>query len=196
MAGKHQPSTIDRLGRDIVEWVGRRTDEGATIDAIVDQLNALPDLVEAGITISRSAVGRHVKTLREVGERMRRSREITESLARLGNRADNKMLRGTIEVLNTIVLETALAEEEGEDGVFRPVTFAPAQAKALAEAVRALASAEKTDTDRETRIRVEERERATKEAAKAVDDVAKDKPAGLTRETVDEIKRRIMGIAA
>lgn len=186
---RHQPSSIDRLGSEIVEWVGRRRAEGAVIDEIFEELNALPALQEAEIRISRSALGRHLKTLADIGERMRRSREITESLARLGNRADNKMLRGTIEILNGIVLETALAEEEGEDGVSRPVQMNPAQVKALAEAVRALASAEKTDTDRETRIRAEERAAAIEEAAKKAEGAARSQ--GVTQAGVDAIREAI-----
>jgi hypothetical protein len=145
--------------------------------------------VDAGVEISRSALGRHLRPLADVGERMRRSREITESLARLGNRADNKMLRGTIEVLNTIILETSLAMEEDEDGQLRPVTFNPAQVKALSEATRALASAEKTDTDREARIRLEERKAAIEEASTKAEGAARAQ--GLTQSGVDAIREAI-----
>ncbi|AJP73159.1 phage protein Gp27 family protein [Sphingomonas hengshuiensis] len=187
---RHQPSAIDRLGPQIVEWVGRRRSAGRTIDEILTELNALPELVEQQLEISRSSLGRHVKGLAEIGERMRRSREITESLARMGNRADNKMLRGTIEVLNTIVLETALALEEDEDGQVRPVALNPAQVKALSEATRALASAEKTDADREARIRAEAKAEATAEARKKLE--AAGRSGELDPEALARAKR-IMG---
>jgi len=193
-AKKHQPSSIDRLGRDMVEWVGRRRDEGASIDEIHAELNALPGLQEADIKISRSAIGRHVRSLADIGERMRRSRELTESLARVGDRAaGNKMLRGTMELVNSILLDVALAEEEGEDGQYRPVEFNPAKVKALAQTVESLARAEKIDADREDKIRKSAEEAATKAAAGRARDGAKAK--GLGPETVDWIYKEALGVA-
>ncbi|CAN5362237.1 hypothetical protein BH09PSE4_BH09PSE4_17190 [soil metagenome] len=197
MAGarKHQPSSIDRLGADIVEWVGRRRAEGRTTDQIHEELNALPELQEADIRISRSAIGRHLKSIAAVGERMRRSREITESLARICDRAaGNKMLRGTIELVNSILLDVALAEEEGDDGEFRAVEFNPAKVKALAQTVESLARAEKMDADREAKIRRDAEEAATKAAAGRVRDGAKRR--GLGPETVDWIYKEALGVSS
>lgn len=63
-------------------------------------------------------------------------------------------------------------------------------AKSIGEISRAL----KTDADRSLAIKRE----AAKEAAAAVDKIAAKTPAaaGLTRETVDAIKREILGIGA
>ncbi len=185
-----QASSIDKLGGDIVEWVGRRRAEGMAIDAILEELNSLPALQEAEIRISRSALGRHLKSIAEVGERMRRATAITESLARMGNRADNKMLRGTIDLINSSLLDVLLAEEEGEDGTFRPIELTPAKVKALAQTVESLARAEKIDLEREAKIRAEAKLEAIAEGRKKLD--AAGRSGDLDPEALARAKR-IMG---
>lgn len=182
MAKRETPSSIDKLDPEIRELIGRlRVDKGCTIDQIRAKL------LELDVDVSRSALGRHVRSMAEVTEKMRRSRDITESLARMGNRSDNKMLRGTIELINSILLEVSLAEQEGDDGLFRPVQFNPLQVKALAQTVESLARAEKTDADREAKIR--EAERA--DAAAKAGDAAKSK--GLSADTVEFIRHAVLG---
>lgn len=182
MAKRNTPSTIDKLPPETRELIGRlRVEKGCTID----QIHA--KLLELDVEVSRSALGRHVRTLAQVSEKMRRSRDITESLSRMGNRADNKMLRGTIELLNSILLDVSLAEEEGEDGSFQPVAFNPAQVKALAQTVESLARAEKIDADRELKLRLQEREEAAKKAVNAA------KSRGITGDTVEAIRRAVLG---
>jgi hypothetical protein len=184
MAKRNTPSTIDKLPPEIRDLIGRlRLEQGISIDAIRAKL------LELDVEVSRSALGRHVRSLAEVHEKMRRSREISESLSRMSDRADNKMLRGTLELLNSILLDVSLAQEEGEDGTFRPVEFNPLQVKALAQTAESLARAEKMDADRELRIR----DAATKEAAQRVSKAAKSK--GLGPETVDWIYKEALGVA-
>lgn len=188
MAARDRPSTIDQLPPEIREMIGRlRLEKGYTIDAIRHHLQ---ELLDADDVPSRSALGRHVRDLKVVGDRMRRATAMTEAVARMGNRADNKMLRGTLELVNSILLEVSLAEEEGEDGVYRAVQFNPAQVKALAQTAESLARAEKLDADREKRIREQEREMAQLEMRQKLD------AAGRTGELDPDAlarARRIMG---
>ncbi|MEO6217747.1 MAG: phage protein Gp27 family protein [Sphingomonas sp.] len=186
MAKRNTPSSIDKLPPEIRELIGRlRLEQGISIDSIHAKL------LELDVEVSRSALGRHVRSLAEVSEKIRRSREITESLSRQGNRGDNKMLRGTIELLNSILLDVSLAqvEVEGQEGTFEPVQFNPLQVKALAQTAESLARAEKIDADREAKIRA----MATEDAAKRVSTAAKAK--GLSPETVDWIYKEALGVA-
>jgi hypothetical protein len=184
MAKRNTPSTIDKLPPEIRDLIGRlRLEQGISIDAIRAKL------LELDVEVSRSALGRHVRSLAEVHEKMRRSREISESLSRMSDRADNKMLRGTLELLNSILLDVSLAQEEGEDGTFRPVEFNPLQVKALAQTAESLARAEKMDADRELRIR----DMVTKEAAQKVSTAAKAR--GLGQETADFLYKEVLGVA-
>lgn len=184
MAKRNTPSSIDKLPPEIRELIGRlRIEQGISIDAIHAKL------MELDVAVSRSALGRHVRSLAEVAEKMRRSREISESLSRVSNRSDNKMLRGTLELLNSILLDVSLAQEEGEDGTFSPVQFNPLQVKALAQTAESLARAEKMDADRELKLRAQEREEAAKRASGAA------KAKGLGQETADFIYKEVLGVA-
>lgn len=166
---RNRPSTVDKLPPEVREEINRlRLERGWSIDELIARLREI-----GHDDISRSAMGRHVRDLARVADKMRRTKEITESLARISNRADNKMMRGTIELLNSILLEVSLAEEEGEDGEPRPVQFNPAQIKALAQTAESLARAEKMDADREARIREDERARAREEMRAQLDAAGK-----------------------
>tara|TARA_B000000460_G_C21481316_1_gene377159 strand:- start:26 stop:271 length:246 start_codon:yes stop_codon:yes gene_type:complete len=68
------PSSIDRLLPSIQELIGRLRREGRTIDEIRAKL------MELDVDVSRSALGRHVKSLADVQRRMRDSREIANAL--------------------------------------------------------------------------------------------------------------------
>jgi len=69
---KRQPSSIDRLPPELQDTIARLRREGRTVTEIHDHLQQL----DAGV--SRSAIGRHVKTMAEIGEEMR----LAEQMAR------------------------------------------------------------------------------------------------------------------
>lgn len=197
MAPRRQPSTIDRLPGEVRELIGSLRQDGCTIDEILAKLQELK------VGVSRSALGRHVQTLAVVGERMRRSRDLAQSLtARFGDQPDNRLARMNLELLHNAMFETLTAaegseaDEEGdEDGERVPVPMDPKSLKSLADALRSMASAEKLDAERIARMKAEARREALEEAAKAVETVAKRDPAkGLTKETVLAIRREILGI--
>lgn len=179
---KHQPSTIDKLPTEVRELIGRLREGGCTIDAI------LAKLTELDVEVSRSALGRHIKGLSEVGEQLRRSREIATALvSRFGEDADNRVGRLNIELMHGILMDM-LTGMDG-DGKAAPVTFDAEETMFLARSLQSLASAQKIDTDRLLKVRTE----TAKEAAKAVETVGKAK--GLTKETMDAIKHAVLGIA-
>lgn len=180
-----RPSSIDRLPEEIRAEVGRLRVQGRTIDEILDHLKTLD------VEVSRSALGRHVKGLATLRERMRHSRDMATSLvSQFGDRPDNQLQRLNLELMHGIIMQIATSTVEDEDGEAHPVTFNAMEAKFLSEALAKLASAEKTDVDRTLRMKQE----AAKEAAAAVDRVAKSE--GISQATADRIKASILGVKA
>lgn len=186
--GKRQtPSSIDRLPEEIRAEVGRLRVQGRTIDEILAHLQAMD------VDVSRSALGRHVKRMNASRERMKHSREMATALvSQFGDLPDNRLARLNIELMHGVVMQTITATADDEDGDPQPVTFSPEDARFLADALAKLASAEKTNVERTLKLKQE----AAKEAAAAVDRVAKTGAAGLTVDTVAAIKREILGIKA
>lgn len=179
------PSSIDKLPTEVRELIGRLREGGRTIDEI------LAKLTELDVEVSRSALGRHVRSLAEVGEQMRRSREIATALvARFGDQPDNKLAQLNVELMHGLVMRAITAEAEGEDGEVAPVTFGPEDTMFLARSLQSLASAQKIDEDRMLKMRAE----VAKQAAAAAETVGKAK--GLTKETMDAIKHAVLGVAS
>lgn len=185
---RNRMSSIDRLDPQVRELIGKlRRDHGCTIDEILAKLHELE------VKVSRSALGRHIKTeIDEVGERMRRSREMALALVdRFGAEPDNRLARLNLELMHGVVMRTITATAaDPETGELKPVTFSAGDAMFLAKALSELSRAAKTDAERI----VKEREAATKEAAEKAGAAAKAR--GLSAETVDFITTAVLGAAA
>lgn len=180
-----RPSSIDRLPEEIRAEVGRLRVQGRTIDEILAHLKTMD------VEVSRSALGRHVKGLATMRERMRHSRDMATALvSQFGDAPDNRLARMNLELMHGVILQTITAAGEDEDGEAQPVTFCPEDARFLADALAKLAQAEKTNVDRTLKLKAE----AAKEAAAAVDRVAKKE--GISQETADRIKASILGVKA
>lgn len=182
---RRQPSSIDKLPPEVRELIGRLRQDGRTIDEIMNKLT------ELDVDVSRSALGRHVKGLAEVGEAMRRSREIATALVgRFGDEPDNRMARLNIEMMHGLVMSTITAAvTAGEDGEAQPVTLDPEQVMFLSKSLGELARAQKTDTDRQLKLRQE----MAKDAAKAAETVARAK--GISADTIKAITHAVLGVA-
>lgn len=180
-----QPSSIDKLPEEFREEIGKLRVQGRTIDEILAHLRLLD------VNVSRSALGRHLKGMEALKERLKHSREMALALVdRFGEQPDNKVAQLNLEMLHAIVLQVATATEETEDGETRPVTFTPEDAKFLAQALNQLAGAAKTDT---ARIIAVQRETAKSAANKAEEAM---KSRGFSGETVDFIKNQVLGVAS
>ncbi len=190
-ARPNRPSSIDRLPEPIRALIGQLRQDGRTIDEILDKLR------ELDVEVSRSAVGRHVKSLAEIGADMRRSRDIASALVgQFGAEPDDKLARLNMELMHGVIFQIMTAAskpgEDGEEG--GPVTFSAGDAMFLAKALQSLTSASKTDAEKTIRLREEAEKKARAEAAAAVDRVAKRTEAGLSKDTVNAIKREILGL--
>lgn len=191
---KNTPSSITRLPKEIREEIRRlRLEQSATIDEILAHLRKFE------VAVSRSALGRHTKSLDEMMQYARESRVVAEAIVnKFGEEPDDKVARANLELLQSALLRLQMAahdamhEEPNDDGTPRDFPFTPKDILQLSTAVQRLASASKTTDDR---IRAAQ-EHMRKEAILAVDRVAKKNSAGLSKETVEDIKREILGIKA
>lgn len=183
-----RPSSIDRLPAEIREAIGRLREHGKTLDEILDHLRAME------VEISRSALGRHVKGMDAMGERLRRSRAMAEGLARqLGETPGDKVARLNIELMHSVVndmLAAADDEDSPESKASKAALHAPMGAKLVAEAIERLTKASRHDQDFVLKLE----ERVKKEAAKSVEAVGRAQ--GLTASTIDAIKAGIFGVKA
>jgi hypothetical protein len=156
-----------------------------TLDELVEWL------AERGYTLSRSALHRHGIDVRRVAEKLQQSREVTAALvAELGDSAaQGKQGRLLVEMARSIVFDLLMKIQmaEGDGLPLTPMDVAFV-GKGLAELGRAL----RLDQDFETKI-AEAAEKRTKQAAVAeVDAVAREK--GLSADTVNAIKSKILGV--
>lgn len=193
MAGrkKNTPSTIDRLLPQLQELIGSLRGQGRTIDEIRAKL------LELDADVSRSALGRHVRTLADAQVTMQRSRQIAEALvAKFGEESDDKLARLNIELAHGLVMRLLLATQiDPETGETVPIVLSTEDALFLARSVQSLTSAKKANNS-ETRTMIKDAEeraarKATKEAAENATTAARAK--GLSKETVDAIRLAVLG---
>lgn len=189
MPRRHVPSTIDKLGPEIVAELNRlRVDHGWSIDELVQHLAGL------GAKVSRSAVGRHVKALPEVVSQMKESRMLAETLAReLGDKPEDQLANLNIEMLHSVMLRLMMSQDRGEDGP-QDVQFGPEEVMFMARSLQSLASARKTDVERVKVIRAQAAEEAKRAAAERAEEAVKAAP-GMTAATVAMVRAAILGEA-
>ncbi|MDF7776884.1 DUF3486 family protein [Sphingomonas sp. AOB5] len=182
---RHTPSTIDRLDPEIRDLIGKlRIDRGFTIDEI---RAALEKVLAAEHLPSRSALGRHVKSIEEVGAQLRQAREVAEALiAQVGEGGEDRLLELNIELLSTSVLRLLTATNDEGDG--QPVTLDPMQSMLVSKTIQQLVSARKANAE----LVVKTREAAIKAAAGKARDAAKTR--GLGKDTADWIYREVLGV--
>ncbi len=186
-----RPSSIDQMPEEIRAEIGRLRTQGCTIDAIVQHLRSY-----YGRAPSRSALGRHIKGMDALGEKMRRSRQVAEALVReLGDAPESRTARLNIELLHSAILDLHMRLADGEevDEEGRAALGGnPEGAMLLAKALDHLAKASKTNVDFVAAAEARAVAKAKREASTAVDAIAREK--GLTKDTIAAIKAGIFGI--
>lgn len=180
---KHRPSTVDRLDPEIRELISKlRIDRGWTIDEIRDQL------VQLGQGhVSRSALGRHVRSLEDVSADLRETRVYAEALAReVGDADQSRMLDMNAQLLQAHMFKLMLAAKDGEG-----IQLGPKDAKDFADALRSIALTRKTDMDLVEKAEKRAAEKATRAAAEKAVTAARSK--GLSKDTVEAIRFAVLG---
>lgn len=181
---RHTPSSIDRLDQEVRELIGKlRMDHGWTIDEILSRLQ------DMGQSVSRSALGRHVRTLQDISAEMREAQAMATALAReVGDADQSRMLDVNAQLLQANMFKLMLAANE-QDG--EGVTLKASEAKAFADALRSIALTRKSDLDLLERTEKRAAEKAKIEAADNAGAAARAK--GLSKDTVEAIRRAVLG---
>jgi hypothetical protein len=172
-------STIKKLDPRIREAVDAAIRDGrATIDELVE-------LIERhGGEASRSAVGRYVKNTKAQMEKFRQAKEIAKVwVGKIDEDPDGDVGRLISEMLRTVAFQTISNFDDSEEGA------SAGELMFIAKAIKELAQADKLSADREINIRRE----FAKKAAEAIEN--SEAVSGMTRKTVDAIKREILGLA-
>lgn len=177
---RRTPSSIDRLPDEVRDQIAALRRNGRTIDEIRDHLRQLD------VGVSRSALGRHVKTLAEIGEDMRRAEAMSKFIVdRFGEESDDRLARASMRILQGAILDLATADRVDDDG--QRVSMSASEAKELSLALQRLTTAQRMDAERELRVRAE----VQKSAADTAAAVAKSR--GISAETVDLIRQAVLG---
>lgn len=187
----NRPSTIDRLPAEIRAAINQLRERGRTLDEILTHLHSLD------VDVSRSALGRHVKGMAKLGERMRRSRVMAEALIREhGDAPESQTARVNIEILHTYICELMeLAEGEGEEAERALATLRNPKAIALlSEATERLAKASRHNVEFIEKVEQRSAAKAKREAAAAVEQEARKR--GLSAETAEAFKQAVFGLVA
>lgn len=181
---KNTPSSIDRLDPEIRVLIGQlRVDKGWTIDEIRARLI---EMGQADVP-SRSALGRHVRSLADVGADMRETQIYAEALAKeAGSQDEGRMLSVNSQLLQANMFKLMLAEKDGEG-----VQLDSKQAKEFSEALRNLALTRKTEIDVIEKAEARAAKKATAVAAENVTKAARAK--GLSKELVDAMRHAVLG---
>lgn len=154
---KNQPSSIDLLPEPIREEIARLRRANKTIDAIVAHLKGMD------VEVSRSAMGRHVKSLDEIGREMRETQEWARFIVeQAGEQTDERLARANMAMLQGTLLRLQ-AVRPIDEATGEPLQLDLAEAKNLALAIQRVVSAQRMDADRQIRL---EREFAKKASEK------------------------------
>jgi hypothetical protein len=177
MAQKSSISTLDPAIRKAVDEavrLGRHT-----IDEITDLIKDL------GGEVSRSAVGRYVKSAKDQMQRYAQAQEIAKMwVGKLEQEPDGDVGRLLTEMLRTVAFSTVSTMGDDDEGASaQEVMF-------LAKALKELASADKISADRAMAIKRE----VIKQAAEKAGETGASE--GLSAETVNRIKAGILGISS
>ncbi|WP_165184741.1 phage protein Gp27 family protein [Caulobacter soli] len=185
--GRKTPSSIDRLPDEIQELIASKRRGGATIDQIMEHLDLL------NVDVSRSAVGRHVKTLAEIGEDLRRTEALSRFIVeKFGDEPDERVARASMRILQGVLMNLMVDRPTDEEGL--PIGVGVDEANKLALSLQRVMSAQRMDTERQIKIRAMAKAEALEEAAKAVDQAARKMAGGMTKDTIAAIKSEILGV--
>ena len=173
-------SKVEQLPQPITDAVNGLIREGRTIDDILAHLRTI------GVEdISRSAVGRHVKSARETFEKYRQAQEVAKVwLDKLEAEPDGDVGRLLPEMLRALAFRTLDAMGQSQDAA------APQDLMLLGKALQHVGSANSQQMAIELRLRDERKKLLAEQSAKLD---ALDKQAGVTPETLTAI-REALGI--
>jgi len=185
-------SKVERLPIELQAEIGRLR-ERHTLDDILAHLKAMGGEAAA---ISRSGLARHISRVdQELAEDLRRSRGVAAYLAQsLDDAPGSAALRLNVELLHDQILSLMRRARDAAKVDGDGAAMDSQGLMQLARALESVSRAARTDLDYAAQAEKRAADRARGEAASAAAEMAR--AAGLSGETVDAIKARILGVAA
>ena len=198
---KRQPSSVDLLPPGVRRQLQAMLDNPRITQLqAVEQVNAIlaelraqgdPEVLHPACPdkVSKSAVNRYDLQMREVGERLRQSREVADRwINKLGAAPQGQVGNLINEILRTLSFDVTLfMQQDSLDKESAPAVVG--MLKDLALTSMRLEKAANLNVEREKEIRTQAAEAAAYVAEKTL------AGQGLSRESIDTIKREILGIA-
>jgi predicted transcriptional regulator len=175
-----RPSSIDRLPHDLVALCNRLIRDGRTIHEITDKLN------ELDAEVSKSAVGRYVKSTREQMQRFREAQEVAGRwVSELGENAKGDVATLCQQMLTGIAYQTLdqVAQQQLDGTSDQPVKAGDLML--FAKALESLESSSKHSIERREKIERAVIERAVAKAGEV------GKRAGLSDETIELVQKEL-----
>lgn len=177
-------STIERLDQSIVDECSRLIKAGRTIDEITQALRGLD------ADVSRSAVGRYVKSAKKAMESYTKAQEVAKVwVDRLEAEPSGDVARLLPQMLQAVAFNTIEGMAEGEG------TVKPGDIMFMAKALRDIVGTGKTNIDVELKlreVREETRRKALDDAAAAVGDTARAQ--GMDEAQVTFWRQQVLGV--
>ncbi len=180
-------SSIERLPKELREkLLALLNDPNITQEEVAALVND-----EAGKNVvSKSAVNRYSMKMKEFSDKNRQAREVAEIyITQTNGGTENKLGKLVNEQVRMLAFELLIATNTLKEGTDDPNTIAKLAdiVYKISRAIKDLESAATVNMEREEKMRA-----ATKKAAEEVESTVR--KAGLTDETVEQIKARILGI--
>lgn len=176
-------STLAELPQELIDACNRLIREGRKIDDI------LAALTQLGADVSRSAVGRYVKSARESMEKYRQAQEVAKVwVDKLEAEPSGDVGRLLPEMLRVVAFQTLTQLGESEEGA------GAMDVMLLAKALKDIAGTTKTNIDTELQLRKLRAETAAKASAAAEDVEKLSRQAGMSDDLVLAIRSRILGV--
>lgn len=170
-------SSIAKLPRELSDLCHRLIREGRTIHEITDALNTLD------ADVSKSAVGRYVKSAREQMEHYRDAQAVAgQWVSQLNENPSGDVGALLAEMLKTVAFQT-MASMGDVESTAKPTK--PMDIMLLAKAIRDLEATSKANIERRAAIERGAIERAAKKAGEVGERV------GLSQTTIDEIQKEL-----
>lgn len=185
-----RPSSIDLLPTDVREalheWL---RDPAITQTVATERLHdLLDDIGWDQDKPSRHSVNRYDMRMRDVGDRLRQSRQVAEMwIAKLGAGPQGQVGHLVNEILRTLAFDLSMTMQQGEISQEEAPEVAK-MLKNMAIAMERLERAASENVKREEEIR----KKVQKDAADAAEKVSKS--SGMSDDTVQEIRRAILGV--
>ena len=177
-------STFKQLPPEVRNKIGELFDRGCTLNEVMQALESLD------VTLSRSALHRAKQRIDKIGEKIRRSREIADSVVRnLGDIPENKATRMNMELMQGVILDI-LSQADDEIDSEKGGASTPMGAMLLAKALEHLAKTARHDAELTTKLK----ESAKKEVEAKLEAAAKEAAAEGKGSESQQVFERIMAI--